>query len=63
MAARTILTRARVVVSASLLVLLAAGCQTDNGASPEPSTSALPVFPYPPFEIHTDVAVPDSPYR
>ena len=61
MAARTILTRARVVVSASLLVLLAAGCQTDNGASPEPSTSALPAFPYPPFEIHTDVAVPLQP--
>lgn len=61
MAARTILTRARVVVSASLLVLLAAGCQTDNSASPEPSTSTVPTFAYPPFEIHSDVAVPLQP--
>ncbi|QZH66975.1 hypothetical protein [Mycolicibacterium farcinogenes] len=61
MAVRTILKRAGVVVSASLFVMLAGASQTNEGGSPDPATSTLPAFPYPPFEIHTDVAVPLQP--
>ncbi|OCB13221.1 hypothetical protein A5717_15045 [Mycolicibacterium porcinum] len=58
MAPRTILRQARAVISAGLLVFLLGGCQADNGGSPEPPTSTPAAFPYPPFEIRTDVAVP-----
>lgn len=60
MAARMIVKRAWAVISVGLLVLLIGACQTD-GASPETSTATPPPFPYPPFEIRTDVAVPLQP--
>lgn len=61
MVARTILKRAGIVVSASVVVLIAAACETDNGGPLETSTSTQPAFPYPPFEIRTEVAVPLQP--
>ncbi|QZH62985.1 hypothetical protein K1X22_06435 [Mycolicibacterium farcinogenes] len=58
---RTILKRARVAISAGLLVLLAGACQINQDGPPEPAPPAPVAFPYPPFEIRTDVAVPLQP--
>lgn len=58
MAVRTILNRAGVVLTAGLLALSVGACQRDDSAAPPPSTSTPPPFPYPPFEIRTDIAVP-----
>jgi hypothetical protein len=56
------------VVALTLFVVccaaLVGGCRTQDSAPSEPSTSALPPFPYPPFAIRTDVAAPlEQPLR
>ncbi|OBB22529.1 hypothetical protein A5792_05555 [Mycolicibacterium peregrinum] len=58
---RTVLKRAGVVISTSLFVLIAGACQTDKSGPPETSASTQPTFPYPPFKIRSDVAVPLQP--
>lgn len=54
------LTRMSVVILAAVAVAFFGGCGTDTEFS-TPTTSAAVDFPYPPFEIRTDIAVPLPP--
>lgn len=49
-----------VVILAAVAVAFFGGCGTDTEFS-TPTTSAAVDFPYPPFEIRTDIAVPLPP--
>ncbi|MDV3125718.1 hypothetical protein M1247_12395 [Mycobacterium sp. 21AC1] len=43
---------------AVVVLLSVSACDAENGPSTTTTTPSPPVFPYPPFEIKTDVAVP-----
>lgn len=51
------LVRLSVVILAAITAAVVGGCGTETAPS-TPTTSAAVDFPYPPFEIRTDIAVP-----